>query len=124
MTEYELVDAISSYATQGGTFITIWVTFVSAYALVAYTAGENLQRSQLVWLNGLYIFASLLAIYGFTGSWLSQVYYVEQLKELNPKSPQSMNTSMVITSTAFAFSGTFITMKFMWDVRHAKKSAT
>ena len=42
MTEYELADAISSYAVQGGTFFTIWLTILSAYALVAYAAGKDL----------------------------------------------------------------------------------
>ena len=42
MTEYELADTISSYAVQGGTFFTIWITIVSAYALVVYVAGKDL----------------------------------------------------------------------------------
>ena len=57
MTEYELVDIVASYASGGGTFFTIWLTILSAYAITAYVAGRDLSSFQVVWLNTLYIFA-------------------------------------------------------------------
>ena len=120
MTEYELVDVISSYATQGATFMTLWVTFVSAYAFVAYSVGKNLHPSQVLWLNSLYLFASSATIFGFTGSWKSVVHYIEQLNELNPNSPHIMGMSVVVGSLLIALIGTLMTIKFLWDVRHPK----
>ena len=41
MTEYELVDAIASYNSAGGTFFTTWVSILSAYAITSYAAGKK-----------------------------------------------------------------------------------
>ncbi len=56
MTEYELIDVVASYASGGGTFFTIWLTILSAYAITAYVAGRDFSSFQVVWLNTLYIF--------------------------------------------------------------------
>ena len=94
MTEYEYADAISSYAVQGGTFFTIWITILSAYGIVAYTVGKNLSSSQIAWLNTLYIFAACMTIIGFFGSWGTQIYYIEKIRELNPESPQAVSNTI------------------------------
>ena len=120
MTEYELADAITSYAVQGGTFFTIWLTILSAYALVAYVAGSDLDAFQIGWLNTLYLFATTLAIYGFHGSFRVQVYYINLIRQVNPSSPQTMNSIALIILTGMALAGTLATLKFMWDVRHPK----
>ncbi len=120
MTEYEYADVITSYATQAGTFFTIWLTILCAYALVAYTIGEKLNSSQVIWLNGLYVFAASLSIFGFSASFNSQVFYVDQLKLLNPESPQNMNIYTMWGITILAILGVFVTLKFMWDIRHPK----
>ncbi len=120
MTEYELADVISSYAVQGGTFFTIWLTILSAYAVVAYVVGKNLTTYQISWLNTLYLFATFSAIYGFSGSFYTQVFYIELIKEINPDSPQRMRNEMTFVTTALATFGTFATLKFMWDIRHPK----
>ena len=41
MTGYELVDAIASYNSAGGTFFTMWLSTLSAYAITAYIAGRE-----------------------------------------------------------------------------------
>ena len=120
MTEYELVDAISSYATQGGTFFTIWLTILSAYAITAYVAGKDLSPAQVLWLNCLYLFTVSLAIYGFYGSFSSQVHYIGKLYEIAPDAPQKINSTIVMLVTAIAAVGTLATLKFMWDIRHPK----
>lgn len=120
MTEYELADIISSYAVQGGTFFAIWLTIVSAYALVAYVAGKDLTAFQVVWLNVLYLFAALLTIFAFWGSFNSHIFYVEAIRELHPESPQVMNYRAAVMATASTIAGTFSTLLFMWQVRRAK----
>ena len=118
MTEYELADAISSYAVQGGTFFTIWLTILSAYALVAYVVGKDLTSFQILWLNTLYLFTSLLAIFGCYGSWNSQVFYIGVMREMHPHAPQTMNSEAMYGIVLIAIAGTVTTLKFMWDVRH------
>jgi len=121
MTEYEYAELITSYATQGGTFFTIWLTILSAYALVAFFAGEKLNFSQIVALNSLYIFSASLAIFVFSGSFRTLVYYIKQLKLLKPDSPQIMNNYGTWAITIIAILGVFATLRFMSDVRHPKE---
>ncbi|MEP0200814.1 MAG: hypothetical protein ABJ084_00080 [Halioglobus sp.] len=120
MTEYELADAVSSYATQGGTFMALWISILSAYAFVAYTTGEKLLRSQVIWINCLYVFTSFLCITAIYGSYKSHSYYTSQIKLVNPNSPQSMYHDLAILVTGVAILGSIATLKFMWDVRHPK----
>jgi hypothetical protein len=120
VTEYELADAVSSYATQGGSFLALWVSFASAYALVAYTVGKKLLRFQIIWVNCLFIFSSSLAIAAIYGSFTSHAYYTAQLHLVNPDSPQSMQAYLAVLAAVSASVGTLATLKFMWDVRHPK----
>ncbi len=120
MTEYELLDSVVSYATGGGTFFTIWLTILSAYAITAYVTGRNFTSFQLVWLNTLYIFAAGLSIFGFVGMWRSQIFYIAELKVLRPDSPQILTEPIVYIVTATAVIGTLVTLVFMWQVRHPK----
>ena len=74
MTEYELAEAVASYASGGGTFFTIWLTILSAYAITAYVAGRDLSKFQVTWLNVLYLFTAILAIFAFHGQLNVQVF--------------------------------------------------
>ena len=120
MTEYELVDAIESYSSGGADYLAMWLTGVSAYAITAYIAGRNLSTFQVVWLNGLYLWASTLSILAFHRKFNVQVFYVHELKLLRPDSPQVMNLTMSYSITAVAAIGTLLTLAFMWQVRHPK----
>jgi hypothetical protein len=120
MTEYELADVITSYSVQGGTFFAIWITIVSAYAVVAYGVGASLTQSQVVWLNTLYLYTCLIMVFGIYGSFNTQVHYVTLLKELNPDSPQIMTATVANGVALVTAIGTVVTLKFMWDIRHRK----
>ena len=120
MTEYELVDAIASYNSAGGTFFTIWLSTLSAYAITAYMAGRELTSFQVTWLNTLYLFASFTVIFAFHGSFRTSVFYAQQVRDLNPVSPHTIVYEVILLITALALAGTFATLKFMWDVRHPK----
>ncbi len=124
MTEYELVDAIASYNAAGGTFFTIWLSTLSAYAITAYIAGRGLTSFQVLWLNTLYLFASWTLIFAFHGSFRSSVFYAQQVRELNPASPHTIVYEVILIVTILAIAGTFATLKFMWDIRHAKTESS
>ncbi len=119
MTEYELVDIVASFASGGGTFFTIWLTILSAYAITAYVAGRDFSSFQVVWLNTLYIFAAGLAIFGFHGQFRSQIFYIAELKMLRPDSPMILTETVAHAVTSVAAVGTLITLIFMWQVRHS-----
>jgi hypothetical protein len=118
MTEYELADLVSSYSVQGVTCFSIWLSVVSAYAISAYAVGSKLTPFQISWLNTLYLTTSFLSIWGFRGSWRTQVYYIEVLKASYPGAPQTMNIEAALALTVIAGAGTLATLVFMWQVRH------
>jgi hypothetical protein len=120
MTEYELADLISTYGVQGGTFLTMWLTILSAYALVSYVAGKDLTTFQVLWLNTLYLFASALTIFSFKASLDSQIFYAKMIRELHPHSPQAINEVVQVSAIAIASVGTLVTLLFMWQIRHSK----
>jgi hypothetical protein len=120
MTEADLLQGVIGYASSGGLYFSIWLTVLSAYAVIAYLAGKDLTTFQTVWVNTLYLFGSLLSIMGFYGGYRSQLFYINKLKELNPESPQIMSTNMLLSVTGFAILVTMATLLFMWQVRHPK----
>ena len=120
MTEADLLQGVIGYASSGGLYFSIWLTVLSAYAVIAYLAGKDLTTFQTVWVNTLYLFGALLSIMGFYGGLRSLLFYINQLKELNPESPQIMSTNMLLSVTGFAILVTMATLLFMWQVRHPK----
>ena len=120
MSEADLLQGVIGYTSSAGQYFTIWLTILSAYAVIAYLAGKDLTTFQVVWLNTLYLFGALLSILGFYGGYRSQIYYIDQLKELNPESPMILDTNMLLLVTGFAILGTLGTLVFMWQIRHPK----
>ena len=89
MNEHDYADLITSYASQGATFLAIWISIVSGYLIVAFLAGARLNGSQVTILNTFYLSVSLLVVFGFYGSFQTQVHYVNKLKLIAPDSPQA-----------------------------------
>lgn len=92
----------------------------SAYALTAYVAGRDLTSFQVAWLNVLYLFAAMLAIFALYGQFNSQVFHVHELNSLKPESPQIMSHTLLFLATSLATMGALVTFAFMWQVRHPK----
>jgi len=120
MTEAELIEVSIGYASSGGSYFTIWLTILSAYAVTAYLTGKSLTTPQILWLNSLYLFGALLAIVGLFGGFNSMLHYIDELRKLNPEAPQVMQSEILYSVTAFAVVGTFATLAFMWQIRHPK----
>ena len=83
MSEAELVDSAIGYAANGASYFALWLTVLSAYAVTAYFVGKSFTTFQAAWLNTLYLFASLLTIFGFYSGYRSKIYYIKLLKGLN-----------------------------------------
>ena len=120
MSEAELVESVIGYAQGGAVYFSLWLTILSAYAVTAYFVGKSFTTFQTVWLNTLYLFATLLTILGFYGGYNSMIYYINLLKGLNPESPQIMGYPILVSVTVVAVIGTLATLAFMWQIRHPK----
>jgi hypothetical protein len=63
MTEYELVESIGVYASNSLQALSLYLTMVSAYLIVAFMAGDKLARRQVITINTLFIIGALLFTY-------------------------------------------------------------
>ncbi len=82
MTEYELNDAIQAISNNLIASEALFLTVLSAYAIVAYTAGNRLNTYQIAFVNFVFVgfvFTNLGALHALT----VQVYhYGEQISGL------------------------------------------
>ena len=56
MTEFELSSLIYVANEAGNTALALYLTTLSAYLIVAYSVGEKLNKSQILFVNCLFIF--------------------------------------------------------------------
>lgn len=66
-TEAELIEAGTSLAEAGMFGISIYITVVSGYLVVAYIAGKDLERFQLFTISLLFVTFSFFAAFGSFG---------------------------------------------------------
>ena len=122
MTEYELNDAIQAISSNLIAGEALFLTAVSAYAIVAYTSGTKLNTYQIGFVNFVFIgfvLTNLSALYVMT----EQVYhYGSRVMELSER-PQveepvrgSIRWLMFIVRTLMALGA----LAFMWQIRHPK----
>ena len=120
MTEYELQDLAFGAGGLAATYGSITISIISAYLLVAYTAGTQLIRSQVTLINTLFVFTATLFLYGTIGSLVKQLSIVNKLKVFNPEDYYP-TTAITVVAVAVIFSLIILAcLKFMWDVRHPK----
>lgn len=94
------------------------VTIISGYLVVAYVAGKNMTRSQVVIVNTLYVlFLTLILMSGraFTMRatelmWIAVELSNQRLSDPNPHFVYAIRFVFVFALVA--------SLKFMWDIRH------
>lgn len=64
MSEYETAELIFSLVGYGMTAMALYFTVVSGYLVVAYLAGSDLRRSQILFINTLFIAFSGVLTFG------------------------------------------------------------
>ena len=121
MSEAELISAAQetwgNYISTMGLFISI----ISAYLVVAYLAGKELLRSQVILINLLFI---IFIGYGMLGmyNWSRVAHEMATLAiEMSEQRKIGPTTLDVPTITLLVQVPIVIAcLKFMWDVRHTK----
>jgi hypothetical protein len=129
MNDYELIGAreaiaqtASAMADVQASHIAIYLTIIFAYFSVAYIAGKELTRMQLVLTTFVFTAASIREIFGIVT--LSQILLVNsfQLIELTGLSPAEVGFQHSPWWPAAIWStGVFAVLLFMWSVRHSKE---
>jgi len=122
MSEYELNDAIQAIASNLIAGEALFLTALSAYAVIAYTAGKRLNTYQITFVNFVFIgfvFTNLGALHAMT----TQIYhYGDQLISLRGENNVGQSVSEGVRWTMFAtrLLMSLGALAFMWQVRHSK----
>jgi hypothetical protein len=122
LTEYELNDAIQAISSNLIAGEALFLTVLSAYAIVAYTSGAKLNTYQIVFVNFVFVgfvLTNLGALYAMT----EQVYhYGEQISEAARRPDIStivgdgVRWLMFTVRTLMSLGA----LAFMWQIRHSK----
>ena len=122
MSEYELNDAIQAIGSNMIAGEALFLTVLSAYAVIAYTAGRRLNSYQITFVNFVFIgfvFTNLGALHAMT----TQVYeYGDQLISLRGEKPVQQKVGEAVRWTMFATRSLMSlgALVFMWQVRHSR----
>jgi len=123
MTEFEISSMTYVANEAANTALTLYLTVVSAYLIVAYTVGKRLTKSQLVFVNCLFVFFSIAFTYSTTVSFFAMRFYTEIQAEIADTPGEKYlyieNLFVAILAIALVL-GIIGSLKFMWDVRHPK----
>ena len=121
MTEYEILDLVSSNSSDLATMFSVYLSLLSAYIAVVYLVGDKLSVLQAVSL-------SLLFLYGAGGQALGQ-YNINlqnsdlfnRLSELRPltRFEEQYVTNGNIWAAVMGV-GVIVAITFLWSVRHTK----
>ena len=120
MTEYELADVIASYSMAAMTAMTLYLTAVTGYLVVAFSAGDRLSTSQVFIVSALFVFVSCFFLYGTAGYFYRALDYVQDLKLLDPDRRMTLNIETISFIAVLELLGIFAALYFMWNVRHPK----
>ena len=120
MTEYELVDAIASFNSNMYSWVTFYMTALSAYLITAYILGAKLTISQTIIINTCFVVFSALGIFAVMGSGMRCLEFVAEVQAINPERGFALTLGMLWVLFSVLLLGIFVCLKFMWDIRHPK----
>ena len=125
MTESDFAEMIQGSMNNGFTSFTIWLTIVSGYLYVAYSAGRDLTKLQVTIINSLYIVASIV----FTASsslFFSRAAATIQVKAeiipsaVLPATNMKLMEAIILGMFIVMFSGLLASLYFMINIRREK----
>lgn len=122
MTEYELYDVTQSTVSNVLANQALFLTLVSTYCVVAYSAGSKLSIYQVSFVNFVFIFAILVAQTSQVALISQVLFFGETLSQLDSSTGVSQNLG-VATSWGLVTVRTIIVIGaliFMWQVRHSE----
>ncbi len=120
MTEFELTESIGIFLSNGLSSISVYLTLVSAYLVVAFVAGDRLTRPQVLIISTLFVTGTLIFTYSSVGMLVRQRYFATKLAEIQTDTWLAGTVPMAPIIGALLLGGICASLKFMWDVRHPK----
>ncbi|MFK8048379.1 MAG: hypothetical protein AB8B81_08100 [Halioglobus sp.] len=104
------------------TMLGLLITVVSGYLVVAFIAGERMNRSQIILINIFYGFIAVVLIWAtsemaYRAAILETAGYELASGEVAKLTARGDIALLLVLSFCLAVAGSY---KFMWDVRHPK----
>lgn len=120
MTEYELLDLIGTWKADTVSVGASFVSILFAYILVAYFAGTNLTRPQVVIVTALMLWHCSINMFQIQINQQSIIEYHELIRAewAAPAVRNGMMLKWIIGSGGFL--SILAALYFMWNVRHPK----
>ena len=123
LTEYELADLALTAQGNATPITALFVTIMSGYLIVAWLVGEKLTRTQVIFINALFILFQFNLILGWSATWARSYKLGTTLISIDPTF-YSLGVNTTATLILFAVTMVFSIpgcINFMWNVRHPKK---
>ena len=120
MTEAELIEAAMALSESAGSAVTLYLTTISAYLLVAYFVGAKLDRLQTIIISVLFVVFALSFVAAIQTNLGNLVSIGNELEEIRPDwirfASKLFNSSLLVVDTF----GVLVSLLFMWNIRHPK----
>ena len=121
MSEYEMMDSITSlmqlYLAQFLAFITI----LSAYLIAAFISGNVLSHQQFIIFTVLFLFSAGLVVLAMWGAASRIAHMADVLRVAFPDHPIIFTDSYRNALTGMCTLGILASLKFMWDTRSQER---
>ena len=121
MTEVDAVELASTCAANSFTAFSIYISFTFGFLVMAFFVGSKLTRFQALVATGLYLIAAgAMAL--STTIWLHAFFLAKDSNTtfLDTISLLGNGQEWIPGISILLFLGVFISLYFMWDVRHPK----
>ena len=120
MTEVEAFEMALIAASNATDAFAQYITFTFAYITAAYFVGNQLSPFQVLAASGLYLFAALFAFGNSVTDiqWMAKA--VEHTGNLAPEGIASNMDFWSASAGGLMMLGIFVSLYFMWNVRHPK----
>ena len=111
-----------SFETWGNvlTCISLLITLVSGYLVVAFTVGNRLTRQQVIIVNSIYLLMSIFVLWG-TVAMVGKAHGFEVIaySMAGAAFDEFVPRGDIANSIAIIFGFAIVaSLKFMWDIRH------
>lgn len=120
MTEADLQELTTMMTAAAMSSVSIYLSILSAFLVVAFMVGSQLTRSQAFVVSKLFLLGALFFTYATTGTFIRQSSIVDRLAEIAPDETYFVSEWVALTIGFIQLLGILACLKFMWDVRHPK----
>lgn len=121
MTEAELLEVSANITEAVISTVTLYLSVVSAYLVVAYIVGKQLSTFQVTVINVLFVVFAMSFVMGIQTGFANLYSLSKEILDFRPE--WAVYTSPLMNRALFVLDvgGILASLIFMWNVRHPRK---